>query len=239
MPIFPTLKLEAKVQVGDKTRLDGTTSFKTDDIGPITQVQIKPEAAGVFITVAVSDPTDPTLWKLDWQYSTAGTKTVSLMITDGVTPVTVTQDIEAVLAVDDYLFSSDKDIIAEEPGILKYVIDGRNSFIDMHRNAQENIMEEIWKNRITSTSGAKLTLAEVLDKSEIKQWSKYMVLASIFNSISNDPGDIFEKKSDHYEKLEDEWQEMAFNVLKLDYNKNGTLEANEELDFRSSVLIKR
>src|SRR5574343_196918 len=243
MPIFPRLELEEKVQVNDKTRLDATKSFKTDEVSAVSQVRIKPEASGIFITVAVSAPTDSKKWYLDWQYSSAGTKTVTLEFTDSDSPtpnvVTSTMDLEVVTAASENLFSKDADLISEESDILRYVRAGRASFIDVHRTAQENILNEIYKNRILSSTGTKLLAADVIDVSEVKQWSKYMVLKMIFEGISNAVDDVFARKAEKYLKKENEWRELSFNFLKLDYDKSGALDSGESLDFRSSILIKR
>lgn len=243
MPIFPKLELEEKVQVGDKTRLDGSKSFKTDEVTAVSLVRIKPESGGVFISVAVSDVTNPKKWYLDWQYSTTGAKTVTIEITDSATPTpnvtTSTDTLDVVSVSSENLFSKDTDLVSEEPDILKYVRAGRASFIDIHRVAQENILNEIYKNRILNKNGEKLTASEVLDVNEVKLWSKYMVLKMIFEGLSNAVEDVFSNKAQKYLRKENEWREMSFNLLKIDYNLDGELTNEERLDFRSSVLIKR
>jgi hypothetical protein len=60
MAIFPVLELEEKVQVSDKTRLDGQKSFISHGAA-ISQVRIKPSKNDAFI-----DVTAPKY--LDWQY---------------------------------------------------------------------------------------------------------------------------------------------------------------------------
>ena len=70
MGIFGNLHLEEKVQVNEKTRIDCTKSFISDEAA-ISLVRIKPEDGGSFVTVT-SDK------YLDWAYETAGTKTATL-----------------------------------------------------------------------------------------------------------------------------------------------------------------
>lgn len=243
MPIFPILELEPKVQTNDKTRLDATKSFKTADVTNVSLVRIKPDNSETFFTVASTDPTDNTKWFLDWIYSLDGVKTVTVEITDSATPTpnvtTKTMDLEVFDAADERLFSLDADLVADEPDVLKYVKAGRSSYIDLHRSAQDSILEELYKNKILAHDGTKITIDEVLDTKEVNKWSKYMVLKLIYDGIWNSTDDVYFSKARHYEKLENQWREMSFNKLKLDYNKDGVDDPKETQDYRSSVMVKR
>lgn len=238
--IFPVLKLEAKVQTNEKTRLDGTKSYTSIDEAAVSLVRIKPDSSDPYITVATgANATNSELWYLDWQYSSSGTKHPEIEITTNATPSTYTVDITVANPNAEKLFSSDTDLIAEEPDILKYVKDGKNSFNDFHRVAQEKIMDEIYRQRIFNTDGNKLTIDEVLDTVELKQWSKYMVLKLIFESMSNKVDDIFSVKSTKYAQFEQKAFNECMNQMRLDYNKDGELNKADEFDFRSVELIRR
>lgn len=241
MSMFPVLELEAKVQVNEKTRLSAVKSFKTPDEAAISLVRIKPLASGSFITVT-SSPTDSSTWFLDWQYSAAATETVTVEFTVGTGPGTITTGtatIQVVTSATEKLFSTDKDLMAEEPDILKFVRDGKSSFNDIHRVAQEKILDDIYRQGILSDDDDKLTVAEVVDTAELKQWSKYMALRIIFESVSNKPDDIFAEKALKYEKMEFSAREKAINQMQLDLDQDGTLEDAERVSYRSASLVRR
>lgn len=238
MSIFGLIDLETTVQVNEKTRLDASRSFITQGEGAISLVEIKPETSGSYVTVSgVSITSD--LWYLDWIYSTAGTKTISLRITTTSTPVVFTQDIVVVTVATDALFASDSDLGKFEPDIRKWLPAGKSTWNFVHRKVQDKILTEIYKSRILDDSGNKLTKAAVIDIAEVREWAAYMALSIIFNGISNSPEDVFFQKSLDYAKKSNEFQNYSFNILKLDYNGDGTASDSEKQDFRSGNLVRR
>lgn len=237
--IFPVLKVESRVQTGEKTRLNGIKSYTTPGEAAVSLVRIRPTASGSFITVSTIDPTDYTTWFLDWQYDTAGNQTIDLEITTNGAPVVVSKVIEVLNPVDERLFSSDLDIEQLEPGLLDFVKPGKNSFNDVHRQAQIAIMDEIYRNRILATDGSKLTALQVVDTAELKFWSLYMVLNKIFQGLSNKVDDVFANKSKYYASKEHEAMQMCMNQMRLDYNKDGTVEQTEQYDFRTVEMVRR
>lgn len=230
MAIFASLELESVAQVGDKIRIDAGKSFTSPDEAAISLIEIKPESSASWYDVTSNK-------YLDWQYSTGGTKTVSVRITTDAAPEVASLDIEALTAVDDKLFSGDQDIVPYEDDILKYVRSGRNSFLDKHRAAQKRILAILDEKRITAQDGSKLTKEHIFDKEEFKDWSKFMVLQMIFESLSNAVDDVFDRKAKKYASL----CEMASNraVLRIDLNKDGELTSNENLEGFSYSLLKR
>lgn len=226
--IFPKLSLENILQVDDKTRLDGTKSFITVDEAAITLVEIEPEAAAGFIDVTSNS-------YLDWSYATDGTKTVSLRITTDAAPITVTKDIEVITEVDDRLFSSDEDLLPHEDDILRFVRPGRSSFLDKHRAAQELIVDWLDHNRIFADDGSKLTKTAIFNVEEVRQWSKFLTLAIIFESLSNATDDIFFDKAMRYKEL----AKKASNRGALRLDKDGDGEKDSHKDLRTFRLVKR
>jgi hypothetical protein len=237
--IFPVLKIESKVQVNEKTRISGIKSYTSTEEASVSLIRIKPSASDSFIEVSAIDPTDYVAWYLDWQYSTAGTKTIDLEITTDGSAVVSQKTIEVVLSATEKLFSSDEDLVSLEPDILNYVKDGKNSFNDFHRQSQSAILDEIYRNRIMSTTGEKITVDEVLDVSEVKFWSLYMTLNKIFRSISNKPDDVFADRAKYYEKKELEAFNQAMNQMRIDYNKDGVLDDTESYNLRTVDVFRR
>lgn len=238
MALFPVINVEDVVQSLDKTRIDASKSFKTQDHAAITQVRIRASSTDPWVIVASgANAENSKLWYLDWVYSTTGSKTCEVEFTAG-SVETGTGLIVVVSAASENLFSKDTDLIAEEPDVLKYIKAGRASFIDLHRRAQKQILDTIYKSRIFNEDETKVTAAEVLDVEEIRLWSRYLVLKYIFTGISNVPGDIFESKRNYYAGLEHQNMQLAMNVLKLDFNKNDELENSERIDNRTISVVR-
>lgn len=116
----------------------------------------------------------------------------------------------------DRLFSSDQDLLANESDILKYVPAGRSSFINVHRKAQERIIEWLDQNGFTDINGYKLTKFSLYDISEVSAWSRYLALEMIFRDFGNAKDDVFKQKADYYEKLALSARQRA--VIRIDAN---------------------
>jgi hypothetical protein len=245
MPIFPILEVETIVQTDDKTRISGLKSFKTDEIEAISLVRIQPETAGDWIEVATADPTDYTKWYLDWVYDSDGDKVVSLEITaDGVDAVVKTSTISVIDAADENLFSTDADFNGEDSEVLAYVKPGRSSFLNFHRQAQKQILEDLYKKRIMAKAAdstpTKIEAEDFVDVNEVKQWSKYLALSLIYNDISNATDDVFAVKSAKNENKVKFWKEQSLNNLSFDADGDGTIESEEKHNnYRSGDLTRQ
>ena len=230
MAIFPNLVLEPVVQVDDKTRLDGTKSFITSDEAAITVIEIEPVTANGFINVT-------SLKYLDWQYPTDGTVTVSIRVTTDGAPITVTKTLEVLTEANDNLFSNDSDLMLHEHDILRYVPSGRNSFINVHRRAQDRIVEWLAERGIFDSSNNKLTKASIVDIDEVRQWSTFMALRFIYDDLSNAIDDVFDQKAKDYETLESRARNRS--QYRFDFDGDGIVEDGEALTVSSSTMYRR
>ena len=237
--IFPNLSIETTLQVEDKTRIDASNSFVTND-GNITDVLIKPEATENFISVFNSNNKK---WFLDWAYTTDGIKDVEIRVeTDTPSDRTRTYQINVITKEDDSLFSGDSDIIGYEPDILNYLPKGKNSYLYAHRKAQDLIISYLDEQRIWNTDGSRVTkdqIASIADdevREQFRQWSLFQTLHIIFQSIKVSGEDIFEDKKTYYKMLRDSARNRA--SLRLDLNKDGELDATA-YDIRSWGLKRR
>jgi hypothetical protein len=233
--IFGNLELEAVVQTKDKTRLSASKSFSPKGEQPIDQVKISPEVGVALIDI--HDGGNPKNWFLDWEYTTPGTKTVTLEIKAGPHTVTFTRSIEVVTPEQDKLFSKDSDLIQFEPDILKWLPAGKSTYNNIHRNAQYLILDWLDSIRVWRTDGTKLTKADLSLTDDLKQLSIYMTLELIFMGISNQVDDVFLNKARMY-------GQKALLVqgrgrIQADFNGNGTLESSEGADLRSFTLVRR
>lgn len=233
MAIFGKIQVEAKAQVNDMIRIDVSKSFVSKDEANVTKVEVTPETGAGTVDVFNSDQSE---WYLDWAYTSDGTKTITLEITTDGTPESVTETIEVLTEADDALLSTDKDLLAEEPQILKWLPLGKNSFIYLHRKARDLIIDEIDRQGYTDTDGNRLTADALVDKEEFKTWSKYMVLRLLFDELWNETEDVFWNKARHYAARE----EVAKNRYRLpiDFDGDGTVQDNEQLLYQT-VRIRR
>ena len=227
--IFPTLELEQTLQVDDRTRLSAEKSYITPDENAITLIEIEPEAGSGFIDVTSSR-------YLDWQYSTDGSKLVTVRVTTDGSPVTFSRTLPVLSVADDRLFSSDSELLPYEPNLLEWVREGRNSFLDVHRAAQDRILSWLDENRIWDEQGNRLTKEDITDLEEVNDWSKFMTLRLIFEGLSNAVDDIFHEKALRYMEMESKARNRA--ALRLDRENDGETDVIKT-DLRSMGLYRR
>lgn len=235
--IYALLDCDKISQVNEVVRLNVSKSFLTPDEGPVTAIKIKPSDADVFYTVGL--PGDSLTWLLDWVYETPGDKTVTVRIENALSSKEIIGLISVKTEAQDMLFCSDNQLIAHEADIMRWLPQGRSSWNFIFRRVQERIMNEIDKQRILSRDGSKLALAQVLDKTELRDWAIYMSLAMIFQSLSNQKDDVFAEKASFYEKKQFEYSQYAMNLLRMDYNKDAALTKEDDIGFRSVAMMKR
>ncbi len=227
--IFPVLELEQVVQVDDRTRLDGLKAYTTPDEAAITLVEIEPDAGAGYIDVTSNR-------YLDWQYSTDGDKTVTLRITTDGAPQSISRTLSVLSVVDDRLFSSDAELLPYEPQILQWTREGRNSFLDVHRAAQDRILGWLDEHRIWDNQGNRLTKEDITDIQEVNDWSKFMTLRLIFEGLSNAIDDIFHEKAIRYGEMEVQARNRA--ALRLDRDNDGITDEIKQ-DMRSVGIYRR
>ena len=204
---------EQKVQTDEIIRIDCTKTFMHPGGDTITSITIQPEAAGSTFTVTNDK-------FLDFAYSTTGSKTITVTLNHSSGSITKTDTITVVSESEEKLFSKDSDLIAHEPQILEYLPGYRSDYKYKHRLAQDRILAKLDEMGIHDNEGNKLTIADVTDVEEFRQLSKFMVLRMIFESLSNQVGDIFFEKSKRYSDFERD----ALNRVKIrmDLDNDGT-----------------
>lgn len=236
MAIFPNIEADLVVQVGDKFRIDASKSYISKGETAITKVEIEPEAGSGLIDVSGSTPLKDTNWYLDWEYQASGSKVITVQITTDGAPLSKTLTITCVTEAVDRLFSTDQDLERIESSILKYVPRGKNSFKYAHREAQSQILEWLYINGYRRTDGERVTKENVLDLENVKYWSIYATLRIIFQDLSNQPDDIFDRKSKYYQDMEHKARENA--LLKLDLNNDNEQGPYEGYNMTTRNLIR-
>lgn len=233
MAIFGKLQIESVIQAGDKTRLNSIDSFVSKDESAITLVRIRPLASGSFIDVTGVSSDER---YLDWAYTSEAIEIITLEITTNGPPELFTETISVLSETTDKLFSSDSDLVEIEDDILSYVRRGRSSFLDKHRQAQKRIIDSLDRRRVFDEKGNRLTKNDLFSLEEIKQWSTYLTLQIIFESLRVEPGDIYSQKSDTYRSLSNSSEHTA--VIRLDTDEDGN-EDSLPISLMSGALRRR
>lgn len=134
----------------------------------------------------------------------------------------------------DNLFSSDSDLVSDEPDILKWLPDGKNSFKNVHRRAQEIILSWLDEKGYTDVFYNKLSIDAIVDSAEVTEWSKYLTLSLIFKGIRNAVDDIFGEKAKDYEVLSAKSRNRL--VLRLDLDGDGDIDGSSQESVRVSTI---
>ncbi len=137
----------------------------------------------------------------------------------------------------DCLFSSDGDLQTWEPDIMNWVKGGRSSFLNMHREAQKQILYYLDKQGYTNVYQKKYTKFDIIDHSEVNEWSTFLTLAIIMWGISNKSDDIWLKKHFEFKTKASEARDRA--VLRLDVNEDGQADIGEQIDIVSGTVVTR
>ncbi len=164
-------------------------------------------------------------------------KKIVLSVNNGDGAQTITKYVKLFSVAGDCLFSSDQDLTTWEPDIIKWVQKGRTSFLNAHREAQDQILYYLDKNGYTNIYQEKYDKFDIVDHSEVNEWSAFLALSIIMWGISNKSDDVFLKKHFEYKSKSSEARDRA--VLRLDLNEDGVADTNEHVDISSGTLVTR
>jgi hypothetical protein len=231
--IFLNCIKEDLVQVNDKTRIDVSKSFVSGS--SITGISIKPSEDDVAISVF---NTNQERWYLDWAYSSDGEKTITVQATDGTNTVSQNFTINVITAIEDNLYSNDSQIFAIESELKRYIPQGRNSYINIHREAQSRILNYLDRKRIWQDNGEPYTKTQINLHGELQKWSLYEAMLMIYTDLLISVGDKFAEKVNEYKSLRN--YERDRGAIRIDKNNNGIIDQGSEIqELKSFRLIKR
>jgi hypothetical protein len=231
--IFISCMTEGLVQTNDKTRIDVSKSFVSGD--GITDITIQPDGSESPISVFNADQKR---WYLDWAYSTDGDKTITVEATDGVNTVNQTFSIKIVTPEQDNLYSNDEQIFKIESELKKYIPNGRNSYINLHREAQSRILNYLDRKRIWNDNGDPYTKTQLNLQGELQKWSLYETILMIYQDLYVSVGDKFVEKINEYKALRN--NERDRGAIRIDKDNSGVIDTASEIqELKSFRLIKR
>lgn len=232
--IFLDFKSEGLVQVGDKTRLDVSNSFVSDNI-PLTDIEIAPNNIDY---VSVFNAGDSDKWYLDWSFSASGETTIGVRATDGANTVSQTYTVTIVSEAEDNLYSNDSQIFAIESELKRYIPSGRNSFKNIHREAQSRILNYLDRKRIWNDDGTPYNKNQLNLEGSLSKWSLYETLVIIYSDLFVSGGDKFAEKLNEYKALRQ--FERDRGAIRIDKDSSGTIDNNSEFqDLKTFRMILR
>ena len=212
MAKFAIITCEDKVFQGDKIQFDFTKSVITPDE---TAAAISHEFSIDGVTYINITPTK----MIDWVFTVAGPQTVYFRHTSNLGSQVSMKTIAILDLALQKLFSTDTDLVAYEPEIIKWLPKKWSSWNFIHLRAQDYIINLLREKRILDKNGSAYTKDDIFDRSEVRDLSAALVLRYIFSGTSNASDDVFQKKSDEYDELVSERESTM--CVKLDFNKNG------------------
>jgi hypothetical protein len=118
----------------------------------------------------------------------------------------------------DRLFCENDDLRKHESDILKWVEDGRTSFLNVIRRSQQLIIEDFNKSGWTDISGKPLTKWSFDITENLRDWSIYQSLSIIFDDISNAVDDTFFKQARIYDGKS---KEAKARFIAVDFSSKG------------------
>ena len=231
MSIFGIIKCDDQVYSGDKIRINVSESFLAQGLAFATvSHEISVDAGATWYDVSLKKG-------IDWIFSTAGTKTISLRLNTTLpSSQTFTRDITVLDLSLANLFSKDFDLYVHEPEIDQYLPKKWSSWNMVHKRAQDWIVDFLDEKGIFAQDGTKYAAADLTDKQQVKQLSVYKTLQFIFEGNSNVVGDLFSIKAAKYETLSN--TKASRSQLDLDYNKNAVADDFEKTNLHT-IIVRR
>lgn len=122
------------------------------------------------------------------------------------------------------VFSDDQDLVGVYPSILNFLEETEKSFILRHETARDDIVQWVRnsgeiKKSVELGAHAQIQSWDLLEIEEVRNWSKYLVLANIFSGLQSKDGSIWLQKAEEYTKRASD-SRAAF-YLSLDTNDDG------------------
>lgn len=225
--IINDFKAESIVQVNDLFRIDCSrvmllSGFEVD----LIEVELDTGLGFTEVynrTTAESDSSYEVKKYLDAIYDSAGEKTITVRATSGGDVKQAIKTVTVLTEVEDSLFSGDEDIVTHEESIYELLREGKNSFKNIHRLAQQDIL--LYLNERYPDED--LTKDSLVDKTQVRSWSKFLTLYYIFQSNVNTIDDIHNQKAELYKKLAEDALDSA--VIALDLDGDGEEDTQENM----------
>lgn len=168
-------------------------------------------------------------------------KRITLTLTEDGTPDDIVTEKSYLLPIiseaADHLFSSDDKLRRHEENIMSYVPDGRSTWKNAHRRAQDLIITWLDDNGYWGFQGQRITPKRIQDVKEVTDWATFLTLQLIFENIRNAVDDVFGLKAEKYERLVPVYRNKA--LLRMDVNEDGEVDIGEGYEIRNAIVVRR
>jgi len=162
-------------------------------------------------------------------------KNITVSATDGVDTEAVIQKLSLYSVEGDALYSTDYDLTTKKSDILKWVREGRNSFLKFHREAQEEIIDFFRGKGFANIYNDPLRVKDFVKPQDLKQWSTFLTLRLIFDDLSNSVDDIFEREAREFESRE---MKLRDRYIRVDLDEDGKADPGEAINITSGRLFR-
>lgn len=212
--LFPKANIDSLVQVADMFRIDAQGSFFTNG-EELTEFNIYPDFANAPTTVFNVLSDCPEDHYLDWAYETAGEYSIKVEMKTLSETKAITYTINVITEADDNLLSTDAMVYSYESELKKYLPFGRNSWKYLHRKAQEEILDYMYRNGIFNPDGSKIEKSQLIGD-KLEKWSTFETILLIYQDIKTSNAEAFNEKLEDYSFKRNE----ARKIYKMSYDSN-------------------
>lgn len=221
--IFPKADLEQLVQIYDKYRIDASGSFNTSDEA-ITELNIYPDYGNQPTLVYDKSAESEDCWHIDWAYKTAGDYTVRVEIKTASYTESVDYTVTAISEADDMLFSSDAKIYTFESELRRFLPSGKNSWKYIHRQAQTEILDYMYRNGILNPDNTKIEKDQLIGDS-LEEWAVMEAILLIFQDLKTSNSEAFNEKIADYSQKRAAARKRY--LIEYDSNKDGNVDEKD------------
>jgi hypothetical protein len=231
MSIFGVIKCDDKVFTGDKIRVDVSESFLAPALTFATiSHELSLDGGVTWFNVSSKK-------YIDWIFFAAGSITITLRLN---TTLPSTQNFTKTITVVDLasqnLFSNDNDLYRYESEIDQYLPKRWSSWNQVHLKSQEWIMNWLDEKGIFNEKKQKYVVADLLDRTQVRELSTVKTLEIIYESNINVNGDLFTQKRDKYTSLVS--QHASRSQLALDFDDDGLAGEDERTNLHTVGIIR-
>lgn len=234
--LFPKIDTDKLVQINDMFRISGINSFATAG-EEITEINVYPDHTNNPGIVFDVYEVDQECWFLDWAYSTAADYTIRLELKTLADTVTVDHDISAISEEDDNLYSSDQMIYAYETELRQHLPEGRNSWKYLHRKAQEEILDYLYRNGKLSEDGTAITKDQIKTESKLEKWSTFETMILIYQDLKTSNAAAFNEKLVDYSAKRNEARKRY--LIDYDSNRDGIIDEDDQTTSSRATFFTR
>lgn len=222
--LFPKIDTDILIQINDMFRISAVNSFATAG-EEITEVNIYPDFVGNPAGVYDVYEIEQDCWHIDWAYEVAGDYSIKLEIKTATETKEIIHEIKAMTEEEDNLLSTDQDVYGYENELKRYLPEGRNSWKYIHRKAQEEILDYLYRNGKLSEEDTAITKDQLKPESKLTKWSTFEAMILIYQDLKTSNAEAFNEKLVDYSAKRNEARKRY--IIEFDSNRDGQIDEED------------